>query len=279
MKTLSPDDYQSLLQLALDEDIGAGDLTAQLLPEDCLVTAKLITRESMVLCGREVFDTVFRAIDPQTQMHWHYEEADWIAEEGCVCTLYGQARALTTGERIAMNFLQTLSGTATTTRKTLEAMGSAQAVLLDTRKTLPGWRRLQKYAVRCGGAKNHRSGLYDAYLIKENHISACGSITEAIAKARAAHPEVVVEVEVENFEQLGEAIDAKADWVMLDNFSLDDCRRAAEYASGRVKLEVSGNLQHQTIRSWAQTGVDALSVGALTKHLRAIDLSMRIVNK
>jgi nicotinate-nucleotide pyrophosphorylase (carboxylating) len=229
-----------------------------------------------VLCGSAWFEESFALLDPSIHIQWHAEDGARIAPDQTLCQLRGPARALLTGERTALNFLQTLSGTATMARAYADAIAGTNARVLDTRKTLPGLRRAQKYAVRCGGGHNHRIGLYDAILIKENHIAAAGSIARAVAAARAAAPYgVKVEVEVENHEELQQALAAGAEWVLLDNMDLEHLREAVRMNTGRAKLEASGNVTLDNIRAIADTGVDYVSVGAITKHLRAIDLSMR----
>ncbi|CAI8868590.1 carboxylating nicotinate-nucleotide diphosphorylase [Methylocaldum szegediense] len=261
----------------LDEDVGPGDLTASIVPENVDATATVITREPAVLCGQAWFAAVFSRLDASVQIEWRVAEGMRVEADTVLCTMRGPARALLTGERTALNLLQTLSGTATLARRYAEAVEGTQAKVLDTRKTLPGLRKAQKYAVRCGGCHNHRMGLYDGILIKENHILACGSIEKAVQAARALGVNVPIEVEVENLDELKQALAAGAERILLDNFSLAMMREAVAVAAGRAKLEVSGNVTLDTIRSIAETGVDYISVGALTKNVRAIDLSMRIV--
>lgn len=261
--------------LALAEDVGNGDLTAALIPEDTQAEATVISREYAVLCGSAWFDTVFRQLDPRIAIDWQAADSDRIAPDQLLCTLRGPARSLLTGERTALNFLQMLSSTATLARRYAEAVAGTGAIILDTRKTLPGLRLAQKYAVRCGGCQNHRIGLFDAVLIKENHIMAAGSIGNAIAVARRLHPSVTVEVEVENFAELEEALAAQPDIIMLDNFDLKAMSEAVKITDGRVKLEASGNVNFDTVRPIAETGVNYISIGGLTKDVRAIDLSMR----
>ncbi|MGE0385914.1 MAG: carboxylating nicotinate-nucleotide diphosphorylase [Gammaproteobacteria bacterium] len=272
------DDMRASVRRALQEDVGRGDLTADLVPATARAQARLIAREPAVLCGCDWFEETFRQLDAGVAFRWHARDGDAIAPDAVLCELSGPARALLTGERTAMNFLQTLSGTATATRACVELIAGTRTRLLDTRKTLPGLRRAQKYAVRCGGGSNHRMGLYDAILIKENHIAAAGSVRAAIAGARAAHPGIPIEAEVETLEQLDEAIAAGADSALLDNFTLAGMREAVSRAAGRVALEASGGIDRDALRAVAETGVDYISVGALTKHLRAVDLSMRIVS-
>lgn len=261
----------------LEEDIGTGDLTAAIIPENSQAQASLITRESMVLCGQAWFSAIFWQIDKGMEIEWQAQEGEWVEAGAELCRLQGQSRALLTGERTALNLLQTLSGTATLTRRYAEAVQGTGVKVLDTRKTLPGLRRLQKYAVRCGGCYNHRLGLYDGILIKENHILAAGSITQAVRRAKALNAGVPVEVEVENLAELQEALQAGADRLLLDNFDPDRLRQAVKLAAGRAKLEASGNIELDTIREIAETGVDYISVGALTKNVKAVDLSMRIM--
>ncbi|HPE71880.1 MAG TPA: carboxylating nicotinate-nucleotide diphosphorylase [Candidatus Competibacter sp.] len=261
--------------LALAEDVGSGDLTAALIPEHAQAEATVVSREVAILCGTTWFDAVFRQLDPGIAIDWRAADGDRVESEQLLCTLRGPARPLLTGERTALNFLQLLSGTATLARRYADAVSGTKAVILDTRKTLPGLRLAQKYAVRCGGCRNHRIGLFDAVLIKENHIMAAGSIGNAIATARRLHPGVTVEVEVENRAELEEALAARPDIVMLDNFDLAAMAEAVRIVDGRVKLEASGNVNFDTVRGIAETGVDYISIGGLTKDVRAIDLSMR----
>ncbi len=260
----------------LAEDIGTGDLTASILPELASATATVVTRETMVLCGQCWFDAVFLRLDPQIDIHWHQQEGS-VAEAGStLCTVQGSARSVMTGERTALNLLQTLSATATMARQYAKAVEGTGVHILDTRKTLPGLRHAQKYAVRCGGCQNHRMGLSDGILIKENHILAAGSISQAVRAAQSLRRDVMIEVEVENLQELEEALAAGAQRIMLDEFSLPQIREAVRITDKRAKLEVSGNVSLETIREIAETGVDYISVGALTKHVRAIDLSMRV---
>jgi nicotinate-nucleotide pyrophosphorylase (carboxylating) len=268
-------DPNPTVTLALAEDVGGGDLTAALIPEGAQAEATVISREHAVLCGAAWFDAVFRQLDPRIHTEWRAADGDRIEPDQLLCTLRGPARALLTGERTALNFLQALSGTATLARQYADAVAGTGATILDTRKTLPGLRLAQKYAVRCGGCQNHRIGLFDAVLIKENHIMAAGSITNAIATARRLHPGVTVEVEVENLAELEEALAARPDIVMLDNFDLATLAEAVRITAKRVKLEASGNVNFDTVRAIAETGVDYISIGGLTKDVRAVDLSMR----
>lgn len=260
---------------ALAEDIGSGDVTAALIDPTASARAHIVCREAAVLAGSAWADACFRQLDPQAGITWHCHDGDAIAADAVLCHIAGNARALVAGERNALNFLQTLSGTATVTRSYVNAVAGTRAKILDTRKTLPGLRLAQKYAVRCGGGHNHRMGLYDAILIKENHVTAAGGITRAIAAARAAHPQVFLDCEVESLEELRDAIDAGADRVLLDEFSDVMLRDAVALTAGRVPLEVSGSVDLARVRQIAATGVDCISIGALTKHVRAVDLSMR----
>lgn len=268
---------QHLVKLALEEDIGSGDLTAKLIPVEKQAHARIITREVMILCGEAFVREVFHQVDPNVKIEFKVHEGEAALPNQTLLEAQGSARSLLTAERTALNFLQMLSGTATTTHRYAEALKGTQTTLLDTRKTIPLFRLAQKYAVTCGGGKNHRLGLYDAFLIKENYIMACGSLQNAIEMARQIAPSKKVEVEVETLTQLQEAIDAKADIVMLDNFDLENMRQAVALNQGRVKLEVSGNVTLENIAEIARTGVDFISVGSLTKHIRAIDLSMRLI--
>lgn len=273
--TLQQPDPTDAVSLALAEDIGSGDLTAALIPEQTLAEAKVISRETAILCGTAWFDEVFRQLNQHIEIAWQASDGERIQNGQLLCTLQGKARDVLSGERTALNFLQLLSGTATQAGRYAAAVAGTGAVILDTRKTLPGLRQAQKYAVRCGGCRNHRLGLFDAFLIKENHILAAGSITQAIRQARHLHTDVTLEVEVENLAELEEALAAKPDIVMLDNFSLTTMREAVARVQGRVKLEASGNVNLSTVREIAETGVDYISVGSLTKDIQAIDLSMR----
>ena len=261
---------------SLLEDVGSGDVSAALIDAKTMVTARLITREDMLLCGQAWFDEVYRQVDPRVTVYWLVPEAGRAVAGQALAMVHGPARAVLTGERAALNWLQTLSGTATVVSAYVDCLSGFATRLLDTRKTLPGLRLAQKYAVRCGGGKNHRMGLYDAFLIKENHIAAAGGITPAINAARALHAHLPLEIEVENLDQLREALSAKPDQIMLDNFNVEHMREAVKITAGKVPLEVSGNVSLANLRAIAATGVDFISVGALTKHLRAIDLSLRI---
>jgi nicotinate-nucleotide pyrophosphorylase (carboxylating) len=264
------------VERALAEDLGAGDVTADLLPADARANARVITREAAVVAGGAWFDACFRQLDADVAIEWSCADGAHVAANAVLCTLRGKARALLSGERCALNFLQTLSGTATITAQYAAAVRGTRAIVLDTRKTLPGLRAAQKYAVLCGGGSNHRIGLYDAMLIKENHIAAAGSLAHAVHAARARHPQLLLEVEVENFDELRAAHAAGVDRIMLDEFALQDIRRAVDEVAGRVPLEVSGGVSLDRVRELAETGVDFISIGALTKHVRAVDLSMRV---
>jgi len=260
----------------LAEDVGSGDLTAQVIPADKLAKATLITREAMLICGQAWFDAVFSTIDADIQVDWQCQEGEQVFAGDVLCYLSGSARGLLTGERAALNMLQTLSATASLANQYAKAVSGTDTVVLDTRKTIPGLRLAQKYAVSCGGASNHRVGLYDGILIKENHIMAAGSIAKAVESARLVSTSVDVEVEVENLDEVQQALDANADILLLDNFSLEQLRQAVVLNKGAAKLEASGNVTLSTIRDIAKTGVDFISVGALTKNVQAVDLSMRI---
>jgi len=268
---------ETQVRAALTEDLGGGDLTASLLPADQVSRVELITREAAVACGRPWFDAVFRLLDPEVAIAWAVTEGQCINAGQRLCVLRGHTRALLTGERTAMNYLQTLSGTATRARRYADAVAGLPVRILDTRKTLPGLRVQQKYAVRCGGCHNHRMGLYDAILIKENHILAAGSIRAALEAARTLHPGVETQIEVEGLGELREALEAGARLVLLDNFGLADLRRAVALNGGRASLEASGGISLKTIRGVAETGVDRISVGDLTKDVTAVDLSMRFL--
>lgn len=272
-----PADLEAVVQRALDEDVGTGDLTAALIPEKARARAEVVCREDAVLAGTPWFDEVFARIDPAVIVDWSHHDGERVAPGTVVCTLHGPARAIVTGERTALNFLQTLSGTATITRAHVEALGASRTRILDTRKTVPGLRAAQKYAVRCGGGHNHRMGLYDAVLIKENHIAAAGSIVAAVNAVRAAHADVRIEVEVESLSELEQALAAGVDMVLLDNFELETMRRACTLASGRALVEISGGVALEELAVLGSVGADFISVGALTKHVRATDFSMRIV--
>ena len=273
-------EYQ--VKRALEEDLNGldgVDVTAELINADKTAKGRLITREDCVVCGIDWFNAVFEALDPSISIEWKCQDGDKVAANDTLCELEGNARNILTSERSAMNFLQTLSGTATITSRYVRELKGTNCQLLDTRKTVPMLRLAQKYAVYCGGGKNHRMGLYDAFLIKENHIVSTGSIEEAVATARRNHPKTLVEVEVETFAQLDQALDAGADVIMLDNFSVDDMRTGVainQVHSHTAKIEASGNVTIETLRDIAETGVDYISVGALTKHVKAVDLSLRL---
>jgi nicotinate-nucleotide pyrophosphorylase (carboxylating) len=274
-----PADLASQVDAALREDIGSGDVTAALVPAAQQVRGAVITREDAVLCGREWAQETFRRLDPQVRLSWRAADGDQLRATQVIFEIAGAARPVLSGERTALNFLQLLSGTATATRRYVEAVAGTGCRILDTRKTLPGLRAAQKYAVRCGGADNHRMGLYDRVLIKENHIVAAGSITGAIEAARRSAPHITVEVEVETLGELDEALNAKPEVVMLDEFSLTDLAAAVRVNRARgapAKLEASGGVSLEAVRAIAATGVDYISVGSLTKHVRAVDLSMRL---
>lgn len=269
-----PADIGSCVRRALSEDVGSGDLTAQLLPADLHGRAAVTCREQAVLCGTPWFDEVYHQLDDSIRVTWHARDGEAVPPDTIVCSLAGPVRSLLTGERTALNFLQLLSGTATVTRDYCGRLAGTGSRLLDTRKTLPGLRSAQKYAVACGGGKNHRMGLYDAILIKENHIHAAGGLTAAVRRAlELGRP---VEVEIERLDQLAEAVEAGAARIMLDNFSLEGMAEAVRVNAGRAELEVSGGVDTGLLAEIAATGVDFISVGALTKHVRAVDFSMRV---
>ena len=271
-----PDDLQRQVDAALEEDIGSGDITASLIPAKRRATARVLCRDAAVICGQPWFNACFKSFDPGVTIQWQVGEGSHVEADTLLCILEGSARSLLTVERTALNFLQTLSGVATETRRHVDAIGDLPTRILDTRKTLPGLRTAEKYAVSCGGGKNHRIGLFDAMLIKENHIFSVGSITQAVTEGRTRYPDKPIEVETENLQELKEALEAGADIIMLDNYSLEDIYKAVEITGGKAKLEVSGNVTLATLRELAETGVDYISIGALTKHVQAIDLSMRI---
>ena len=269
-----------LVTLALDEDLNYqtaadGDITAQLIPQNEQASAKVITREDCIFCGKDIIIEVFKQVDPTVQVSVLVNDGDVVTANSTLFTAKGSARAILTAERTALNFVQTLSGTATTTAYYVKELSGTTTQLLDTRKTIPGLRALQKYAVKCGGGANHRIGLFDAFLIKENHIAACGGIEKAVAQAKLNHPSKPVEVEVESLQELKQAIDAGADIIMLDNFSVEQIKQAVILTNKRAKLEVSGNMTLATLKTYSQAGVDFISSGALTKNLQSIDLSMR----
>ena len=261
------------VRIALAEDIGQGDVTAALCGTNT-ITASVICRETATLCGQAWFEESFKQLNSNVVIEWLRQDGDVMHPNNEICTIRGPSNVVLSGERTALNFLQTLSATATATKKLLHRLKGTSTQLLDTRKTIPGLRYAQKYAVRCAGGVNHRMGLYDAYLIKENHIAACGSIRDAIERAQSQHPELKIEIEVENIDQLTEAITHHADIALLDNFSLDTVKQAVELSKDKIKLEVSGNIDMNNINHYAMLGVDYISVGALTKHIQAIDFSM-----
>lgn len=275
MSAALPPDISVTVSRALAEDIGPGDLTAALVPAEARAHGRVISREDAVLCGRAWFEEAFRQVDDRIAIHWEANDGDGVRRDQLLCRLEGPARGLLTGERTALNFLQTLSGTATATRRYAEAVKGTGATVRDTRKTLPGLRSAQKYAVSCGGATILRMGLYDGILIKENHIMAAGSIAAVVQAARGGGAQVPVEVEVETLQQVKEALAAGADILLLDNFDLAGMRQAVALTAGRAKLEASGGIDMQAMRQVAETGVDYISVGSLTKHVQAVDLSMR----
>ena len=260
---------------ALDEDVGSGDISAELIDAGAWLETELLVRENAVLCGCQWFDEVFRQCDEKITVRWHASDGERITTNSVVCEISGPARGLLTAERSALNFLQTLSGTATLTRTYSDQIRHTRCKILDTRKTIPQLRVAQKYAVLCGGGSNHRIGLFDAFLIKENHLAASGGIASTVARAREIHPDKFLEVEVENLEQLQQAIDAGVERALLDNFSLADMKRAVALNHRRIELEASGNIEEDKLLQIADSGVDFISIGALTKNLRAIDFSLR----
>jgi nicotinate-nucleotide pyrophosphorylase (carboxylating) len=276
-----PGDIATVVSRAIAEDLRDGDLTAELIGRHTSAGAHVVAREPATLCGCAWFDETFRQLDPRVGVAWRFADGEAIAADSIVCELRGPARSIVTGERTALNFLQTLSGTATVTRSLVDIVAGTRTRILDTRKTLPGLRLAQKYAVRCGGGDNHRIGLFDAVLIKENHIAAVGSVTAAVAAARRHSPNVMIEVEVESLDELREALATDADRIMLDDFTLDAMREAVKlrdaHGDKRRELEASGSVKATTLRAVAETGVDFVSIGAITKHVRAIDFSMRFV--
>ena len=278
MISLDAIDIPSQVRIALEEDLGSGDRTAALIPEEANSRVKVISREDAVICGVAWFEEVFRQLDKGIVIDWCCHDGDRVTADSLVCELRGNTRALLSGERSALNYLQVLSGTATLAARYADAVAGTGVRILDTRKTLPGLRLQQKYAVACGGCHNHRIGLFDAILIKENHIKAAGSVAAAVRKALAMAPDIEVEVEVESFVELEEALSAGAKRVLLDNFSLDQLREAVKRVNGTARLEASGGVNLSTIRAIAETGVDDISVGALTKDVVALDLSMRFID-
>ena len=273
---ITPHYIAKIVAQALAEDIESGDITAELIGANVQTSGRIVTREDGILCGTAFALEAFQQIDPSCHVEWAAQDGDVLTASNTLCTLSGPARALLTAERTALNFLQLLSGTATTASHYAARVAHTKVKLLDTRKTVPGLRLAQKYAVTCGGCFNHRIGLFDAFLIKENHISAAGGIAEAVAAARSVAPGKPLEVEVENEAELEQALTAGADRIMLDNFTLEGLRSAVAHAAGRAELEASGNVTDETLVAIAETGVDFISIGALTKHVRALDLSMRI---
>lgn len=275
---LPPDrEVTSDVTRALAEDLGTGDCTATLIPPDTLLHTRVICREAAVLSGQPWFDETYRQLGNNVAITWRVNDGDSMTPDEEICRLEGPAREVLSGERTALNFLQTLSATATAARCYTDAVAGTGTVILDTRKTIPGLRLAQKYAVRCGGASNHRTGLYDAILIKENHIAAAGSITRAVTEALRLYPDLLLEVEVESLAQLNEAQLAGAQRVLLDNFSLSDLKKAAELYQGRIDLEASGGISLETVRAIAETGVDFISTGDITKNVAAVDFSMRFL--
>lgn len=271
------DEVAANVRVALAEDVGTGDITAQLIPAGRQAQARVITREDAVICGIAWVNEVFRQVDPEVEVIWHVADGETVVANQLLFELKGCARSLLTGERTALNFMQTLSAVATRCSYFAEKVSGLPVKLLDTRKTLPGLRLAQKYAVTCGGCHNHRIGLYDVFLIKENHITACGGISAAVEKARQIAPQKPIEVEVESLQEFAEALQTSADIIMLDELSYEDMREAVKINSGKVKLEASGGINEATLRDVAETGVDFISLGTLTKNVRAIDLSMRLV--
>jgi nicotinate-nucleotide pyrophosphorylase (carboxylating) len=277
VSAIAPEFVSSDVARALEEDIADGDRTADLIPQDTQLETRVISRENAVLAGRPWFDETFRQLNPDIEIRWQASDGDAISPDMEICRLKGQARSILSGERTALNFLQTLSGTASRTKQFVDIVAGTGAVILDTRKTLPGLRMAQKYAVRCGGASNHRIGLFDAILIKENHISATGSISAAVNRARQDHPQLLLEVEVETLDQLAEAVSAGARRALLDNFELETLREAVMRYQGIIQLEASGGINLNSVRRIAETGVDFISTGEITKSVRATDFSMRFI--
>ncbi|QUX91925.1 nicotinate-nucleotide diphosphorylase (carboxylating) [Marinomonas sp. A3A] len=276
LNALLTEHIQSQVTFALEEDMGLGDITAQLIPDDQEISATVISRELAVLCGQAWVNEVFSQLGDRVSLTWHNNDGDLLEPNKAFLTIKGHARTILTGERTALNFLQTLSYTATVTRQYSEIVSNTQLTILDTRKTLPGMRQAQKYAVTVGGGRNHRMGLYDAFLIKENHIMAAGSIANAVSMAQKIAPGKTIEVETENLDEVAMAVAAGADIIMLDNFSYEDMSKAVADFKGQVKFEASGNMDKDRLLKVAATGVDFVSIGALTKHIQAIDLSLRV---
>ncbi len=274
----TPSDIEQQVRAALSEDIGDGDITAMLIDENETAQARIITREAGIFCGRGWVDEVFRQLDSTVEVNWRVADGDTVVPDQTLFELTGNARVLLTGERSALNFVQLLSGTATVAGALAAMVAHTNVKLLDTRKTIPGLRTAQKYAVTCGGCHNHRIGLFDAFLIKENHIAACGGIAAAVSKAQQIAPGKPVEVETEDLNEFDQALSAGADIIMLDNFSREDMRAAVGSVAGRAKLEASGGVNRETLVAIAETGVDYISLGELTKHVRAMDLSMRFIS-
>jgi len=270
------EDIPKSVARALDEDIGTGDITAQLIDANKMAAGTVIAREKAVICGQPWVDEVFHQLDPAISVEWHISEGDWVCEDQPVFSVSGNARNLLMGERCALNFLQTLSGTATTAREYAQLANNSQIRILDTRKTIPGLRLAQKYAIDIGGCSNHRIGLYDAFLIKENHIIACGGIAEAVNKAKEIAPQKEIEVEVESLVELQQAVKAGAHRVMLDNFTRDQILEIKSIDLGDTKIEVSGNITEHSLSQYLDTPIDFISSGSLTKHVQAIDFSMRL---
>ena len=280
MQRALPDDIEETVRRALAEDVGSGDLTANLINPDVQARAQVLTRDDAILCGVKWFDEVFRQLNKKIDVDWHAKDGDSLHVGQTLCKISGPARFILTGERTALNFLQLLSATASRTRQYVDAVSGTKVVILDTRKTLPGLRKAQKYAVVCGGGQNHRLGLYDGILIKENHIAAAGSIAAALQGARhSASKDIIVEIEVENISQLRETLRAGADHLLLDNFSLEDLKNAVKETRGRARLEASGGITLANIRAIAECGVDFISIGDITKNLKAIDLTLRFSSR
>lgn len=274
-----PADLRQTVSIALKEDVQEGDVTTQLIPADQYSRARIICREPAVISGIPYADEVFRQVDDSIQVIWHVQDGEHVTADTLLCELKGNSRSLLTAERCALNFIQTLAGTATLVAHYIDAVKDTQVKLLDTRKTIPGLRLAQKYAVACGGGHNHRIGLFDAFLIKENHINAAGSITQAIANARALNPDLLLEIEVEGFAELDEALAAQPDRIMLDNFSCEDMNKAVKAKPNGIDYEASGNITLDNLREVAATGVDYISLGCLTKDVKSIDLSMRFFDE